>query len=238
MAGTEQSRAPRVKICGLRDSDAALVAARAGADYLGFVFVEGVRRQLTPYRGQEAVRGYRIRTRDHRSARARARTAKTVGLFRNQDAAWVNRVAQQVDLDYVQLCGDEDDAYMRAIWKPIFRQVRVRHDDDPAALRDDVMRHIDAGRHVVLDRYDADTPGGAGRAFDWALASGIVDCERVFLAGGLDPSNVGDAVESLSPWGVDVSSGVETDGVKDHDKIGQFVEAAKSRTVQPQATAG
>lgn len=218
---------PRVKICGIRDSDSALVAARSGADLLGFCFVEGVRRQLTPFQGQEIVRGYRIRTRDHRRSRARESTAKTVGLFRNQDAKWVNRVAQQVDLDYIQLCGEEDEQYCRAIWKPIIRQVRVPQDIDRHDLSRTVDSHLEAGRHVLLDRFDPETPGGSGKRFDWKLAEGISNNDRVLLAGGLDADNVKDAIALLQPWGVDVSTGVETDGIKDHHKIRAFINAAK-----------
>lgn len=221
---------PRVKICGLRDSDSALVAARAGADLLGFCFVEGVRRQLTPFQGQEIVRGYRIRTRDHRQSRARERTAKTVGLFRNQGAKWVNRVAQQVDLDYIQLCGEEDDQYYRAIWKPIIRQVRVPHDINRDDLSKTVETHLKAGRHVLLDSFHAETPGGSGMKFNWDLAEGVTQNDRILLAGGLDPDNVTDAITMLQPWGVDVSTGVETDGIKDHQKIRAFINAAKGKT--------
>lgn len=224
----EQQYTPRVKICGIRDSDSALIAARAGADFLGFVFVEGVRRQLTPFQGQEIVRGYRIRTRDHRKSRARDKVAKTVGLFRNQDAKWVNRVAQRVDLDYIQLCGDEDEAYTRAIWKPVFRQVRVKPDTDNATLAATVEPHINAGAHVILDTYDSDAPGGSGKRFNWELAAGIAQSDNVLLAGGLDSDNVASAIDQLKPWGVDVSTGVETDGIKDPDKIRRFIETAKS----------
>ena len=224
----EQPYTPRVKICGIRDSDSALIAARAGADFLGFVFVEGVRRQLTPFQGQEIVRGYRIRTRDHRKSRARDKVAKTVGLFRNQDAKWVNRVAQRVDLDYIQLCGDEDEAYTRAIWKPVFRQVRVKPDTDNATLAATVEPHINAGAHVILDTYDSDAPGGSGKRFNWELAAGIAQSENVLLAGGLDSDNVASAIDQLTPWGIDVSTGVETDGIKDPDKIRRFIETAKS----------
>lgn len=228
MPSHDNNYTPRVKICGLRDSDAALTAARAGADFLGFVFVEGVRRQLTPFQGQEIVRGYRIRTRDHRKTRARDNVAKTVGLFRNQDAKWVNRVAQQVDLDYIQLCGDEDEAYTRAIWKPIFRQVRVKPDTNAAQLASTVKPHLAAGQHIILDTYDTDAPGGSGKRFNWQLAEGIAHADNVLLAGGLAPDNVASAIERLKPWGVDVSTGVETDGIKDLDKVRRFIQNAKS----------
>ena len=219
---------PKVKICGLRDGESALEAASAGADFLGVILVEGVRRQLTPFQAQEVVRNYRIRARDHRVRGLRDKGPKVVGSFRNQDARWVNKMAQQIDLDYVQLCGDEDDAYFRAMWKPVIRQVRVKPDTRPADLKDEIDQHLDAGRFVLLDSYHEHTPGGTGEAFDWELAADVADQEGVLLAGGLDPDNVADAVSQLQPWAVDVSSGVETDGIKDHSKIRSFLNSAKA----------
>lgn len=218
---------PKVKICGFRDGESALEAARCGADFLGFVLVEGVRRQLTPFGAQEVVRNYRIRARDHRVTRARFKGPKIVGLFRNQDARWVNKVARQVDLDYVQLCGEEDEAYMRSMWRPVIRQIRVKSGANTSDLLEIVEHHLSQGRYVLLDSFDEGTPGGSGKVFDWRLAEGIADKENVLLAGGLDLVNVGSAISQLSPWGVDVSSGVESGGLKDHSKIRDFIQVAK-----------
>ncbi len=224
---TKMSYQPKVKICGIRDGDSAVEAVRAGADFLGVVLVEGVRRQLTRFQAQEVVRNYRIRARDHRIKRLREKGAKVVGLFRNQDVRWVNKTAQEVDLDCVQLNGEEDEAYMRAMWKPVIRQVRIKSDMSRDGLSDLVDHHLSLDRIVLLDRYDEQAPGGTGKTFDWGIAEGIADRDGVLLAGGLTPSNVDSAVEQLKPWGVDVSTGVETDGIKDHLKIRAFVEAAK-----------
>ncbi len=239
---------PKVKIDGLRDTESALVAADAGADYLGFIFVEGVRRQLQPTEGQMVIRGYRIRghrrpaptnaivtplgkrTRGPGGSGQRGDGPKLVGVFRNQPADFVNNVARVADLDIVHLCGDEDEAYMRSMWKPVLRQVRVRAGTSPAELAALVRPHISAGRMVVLDSYDERTPGGAGVAFDWSAAEGVASLTGVLLAGGLTPKNVQSAIGRLKPWGVDVSSGVETDGVKDPEKIRAFVAAAKRPT--------
>ena len=218
---------PKVKICGIRDGDSAVEAVRSGADFLGVVLVEGVRRQLTRFQAQEVVRNFRIRARDHRIKRLRQKGAKVVGLFRNQDIRWVNKTAQEVDLDCVQLNGEEDEAYMRAMWKPVIRQVRVKSDWSRDELSDLVDHHLSQDRIVLLDRYEEHQPGGTGKTFDWRIAEGIANREGVLLAGGLTPSNVDSAVEQLKPWGVDVSTGVETDGIKDHSKIRAFVEAAK-----------
>ena len=219
---------PKVKICGVGDGNSAFVAASSGADYFGVVLVEGVRRQLTPFRAQEVVRDFRIRARDHRVRRLRQKGPQVVGLFRNQDARWVNTTARQVDVDYVQLNGEEDETYMRAMWKPIIRQVRIKSDWSRERLSDLVDHHLSLDRIVLLDSYDEAQPGGTGKTFDWSVAKGIADREGVLLAGGLTPENVDNAMQELKPWGVDVSTGVETDGIKDHSKIRAFIETAKS----------
>lgn len=214
------SKRLKVKIDGLRTVEAALVAAEAGADFMGFVFVEGVRRQLRPDEGAAIIAEYRSLT--------QASGPKITGLFRDQPIEWVNNVGDRVGLDVVQLTGDEDDAYSSQITRPIVRQVHIRPETTHEQLSSIVQAHLDAGRTVVLDRYDPKTPGGAGKVFDWSVAEGIASRERVLLAGGLNPENIADAVQLLRPWGVDVSSGVETDGRKDHGKIRAFIEAARS----------
>ena len=219
---------PKVKICGIRDGDSAVEAAGAGADFLGVNLVEGVRRQLTRFQAQEVVRNYRIRARDHRINRLRDKGPKVVGLFRNQDARWVNSATQQIDLDCVQLCGDEDETYIRSMWKPVLRPIHIKPSMSRDELSDLVDHHLELDRIVLLDTYDENTPGGTGKTFDWSIAEGIVNREGVLLAGGLNPENVDDAVQQLTPWGVDVSTGVETDGIKDHAKIRAFIETAKS----------
>lgn len=211
----------RVKICGLRSADAAEVAAVAGADFLGFNFVEGVRRQLQPDEGKSVIAEYRARVQKH------GVQTKVVGLFRDQDLAWVNDLSATLALDYVQLHGDEDEAYLARLRCKVIRQVRVRPDTTQDDLAAEVQSHLDAGRIALLDKYDAKVPGGSGIKFDWTVAEGIANRENVMLAGGLNPENVQDAIRMLNPWAVDVASGVETDGVKDHDKIRAFIKAAR-----------
>ena len=140
----------------------------------------------------------------------------------------MNQISRQMDLDCVQLTGEEDESYALSVHKPVFRQVRIRPETTQQELADAVQTQLDAGRNVVLDRYDAKVPGGGGVSFDWSVAEGVANREGVLLAGGLNPENVGDAIRQLSPWGVDVSSGVETDGAKDHDKIRTFIEAVRA----------
>lgn len=215
------SNAIKVKICGVQTVEAALVAAESGADFLGFNFVEGVRRQLQAAEGIALIN-------DFRDAYGKRGELKVVGLFRNQDLAWVNDVVEQAGLDCVQLADDEDDSYVTSINRPVMRQVRVKPGMTQGELAASVQVELGAGRKVLLDRYDAKAPGGAGIRFDWSVAQGVANSEGVLLAGGLTPGNVGDAIRQLQPWGVDVASGVETDGVKDHDKIRAFIAAARA----------
>ena len=212
----------RVKICGLRDAQNALVAADAGADFLGFNFVEGVRRQIQPDEGQWITEGF-IGGRE-----GIPNGPKLVGLFRDQSVDWVRRVAQQCHLHMAQLNGKEDLAYAEELIVPVLRQIRVKPDDTGEDLRTEVNRWLNAGHMVLLDSYDPSVPGGTGVAFDWSVADGIAELEGVMLAGGLTPENVGAAIQQLNPWGVDVASGVEADGVKDPDLIRDFVNAAKN----------
>ena len=210
----------RVKICGLRTAEHALAAAEAGADLLGFVFVEGVRRQLQPRQGWDVVSGYR-------AAHGPGGPA-LVGLFRNQPLEWVNGVIRDAGLDYAQLCGDETPEYAAGLLAPAIRQVLVRPNTEPGQLRRDVTDALAGHEMVVLDRFDPVAPGGTGKPFDWRIAEGVAGARGVLLAGGLDPGNVADAVRMLQPWGVDVSTGVETDGVKDPARISAFITAARS----------
>ena len=213
----------KFKICGLRDADNALVAASAGADFLGFNFVPGVRRRI-PVHDARAVIG-ELRERCDRT------TPRVVGLFADQPADEVNRTIDACGLDLVQLCGEESRDYMRLILEPVVKMIKVRDEDglDEAAAR--TIQAADAlvadGHMVQLDKYEAGAKGGTGRTFDWRVAARVAERHDIVLAGGLDPDNVRRAIDAVSPWAVDVSSGVETDGVKDPAKIRAFAAAVK-----------
>ncbi len=225
----------RFKICGMRDSGSALTAAAHGADMLGFVFVNGVRRQLTPERGAEIIGEYRhalstcpetIRPGDDSD------TPRIVGLFANQPAEFINRVARLCGLDYAQLCGGEPAEMWDSLDIPIIRQVRVREDIPRRDAIGDALRQVREARAIgnlaVLDKHKEGALGGTGFAFDWNIARAIACDYDVLLAGGLTPENVSEAIAIARPWGVDVSSGVEIDGAKDADRIAAFAAAVRA----------
>ncbi len=197
------------------------MASDAGATHLGFNFIEGVRRQIQPEDGVQIIS-------DYKSGRDSSNKPELVGLFLNQDPNFVNETARNAGLDSLQLCGDEDAEYISKIELPVFKMVRVKDGSTPDSLSDAVSPILDAGHGIVLDRYDKKVLGGSGKSFDWSAAEGVVNRDGVFLAGGLDPENVQSAIKQLSPWGVDVASGVETDGVKDPNRIRAFIEAARN----------
>jgi len=213
----------RSKICGLREPGHAVIAADSGTDFLGFNFVHGVRRQLSEERGHAVISEYR---------KLRGEGGpKLVGLFANQPLEEVNRIVGQCDIDLAQICGDEPLDYLDRVDVPVIRQVRVRADGPGdgavAEVLDTVSAVADRGHMVVLDRYQAGTLGGTGLSFDWDIAREVAERYDFLLAGGLSPDNVASAIDRVKPWAVDVSSGVETNGVKDPDKIVAFARQVR-----------
>lgn len=214
----------RIKICGLRDARHALFAAERGADFLGFVFVPSVRRCLALDDAQRIVAEYREAFGPGGPA--------LVGLFSDQPSEFVNKALEDVGLDLAQICGDEPLEYLSEVIRPA---IRVVHVGESATLDEEIDRVSkrlnalkEAGVTVTLDRKSSVQPGGLGVPFNWAIAERLSEKHDFLLAGGLTPANVAEAISTVHPWGVDVSSGVETDGVKDTAKIEAFIAAVKA----------
>ena len=194
----------RVKICGLRDVAGATAAVNAGADLLGFHFCPSPRR-VSAEEAKEIVEGLAVRP-------------KIVGVFIDQEQEEVRQIAEFVGLDLVQLHGSESPGFDAG--RPVIKVLKVRDGEIP-----DAEGWPDP---VMLDSWSPDQRGGTGRKWDWELARPLFFRRRVFIAGGLEPGNVGKVVSDFKPYGVDVSSGVEAEiGVKDPDKIREFVRAVR-----------
>jgi phosphoribosylanthranilate isomerase len=194
----------RVKICGICDFDAAQAAVEAGADLLGFHFCSSDRR-VSPEEAKAIVDALAVRP-------------KIVGVFIDQDAAEVREIADFVGLDMLQLHGSEAPGFDAG--RPVLKVLKVRDGQvpDATAWPDPIM----------LDSWSLDQRGGTGRTWDWELARELLVTRKVFIAGGLEPGNVGKVVTDLKPYGVDVSSGVEASvRVKDHNKVRAFVHAVR-----------
>ena len=200
----------KVKICGMTRMEDIAVANAACPDYVGFVFAKS-RRQI-----------------DHHAA-AQFKSAlcseiQTVGVFVNETVENIAALVQANVIDIVQLHGYEDAAYMerlRAMTRvPIIKSVRVQ-----SAEQIQYYGHLPCD-YLLLDTYVKGEWGGSGKSFDWNVIPKLQ--KPYFLAGGLNPQNVLDAVETLHPYCVDVSSGVETDGIKDSNKMAEFVKRVRS----------
>ncbi len=213
----------RVKICGIRNLDDASVAAEAGADYIGMVFVPERRRRITPQEAKVIVEGVRASS---------GSVPRIVGLFADQSVEEVSGIIDYCGLDLVQLCGQETVKYAGELGCGVIKVVHVAESataDDDSGTGARVKEFSGLGHLVTLDRFVEGIQGGTGQGFDWGVATSLSRAGHPFLlAGGLTPENVAEAITTVNPWGVDVSSGVETDGNKDHTKIRLFLNNARN----------
>jgi len=201
----------RVKICGITNLPDAQVAVEAGADALGFNFYEKSPRCVSPATAAEI-------------SRAQPPFTLRVGVFVNPSEELVRRAIGECGLNLLQFHGDEPPEFCTQFGLMSMKAFRVR---DAESLKELAKYHTDAW---LLDAYVSDTFGGTGEKFNWHLAAELPKSGRpVFLAGGLTPENVAEAIRQVQPFGVDVSSGVESSpGRKDPGKVRSFINSAKS----------
>jgi len=231
-----------VKICGVSEPGHARAAASLGADFIGIVFASAWRqvtldqakrvaaalRQSLPVRQAGSEQVLELPSGDASSAYIesllRKRRPLLVGVFADQEADTINAIADDVGLDLIQLSGSEPWEFCRLLKRPVLKSSKV-HDGQAA---EEVLAGIGEGAIAHLDSYVEGAYGGAGRNLDWSIAAEVARRLPVMLAGGLRPDNVAHAIRIVRPWAVDVSSGVETERIKDVKKIRAFIQAAKA----------
>ena len=198
----------RIKVCGLTRLEDALLAASLGADALGFVFWASSPRAISP----EAAAAIVLQL---------PPLVGRVGVFVDASPSEVAAIANTVGLTALQLHGDEQPDRYTQLWLPIMKSIAL---DDEAARQ--AAAAWPARFTVLVDAADREKRGGTGRRANWAHAAALAAIRPVVLAGGLSPDNVGEAIRTVRPWAVDVSSGVESSpGVKDSDALRRFVAA-------------
>ena len=204
----------RVKICGISDSATAVVAAEAGADAIGLIFAPS-RRRVTAAQAREI-------------AAALPPFVTKVGVFVDEERGRIEELIAACGLGAVQLHGAEPPEFCVGFHVPVVKAIRVK---DASSLQQMTAYQVDA---FLLDTFDASALGGTGRTFDWTLAIQAARTHRTILSGGMTPVNVVEALTRVVPYGVDVSSGVETDGRKDHAKIRDFIRRVREWDVENQ----
>ncbi|MBO5353484.1 MAG: phosphoribosylanthranilate isomerase [Lachnospiraceae bacterium] len=200
----------KIKLCGLKRACDIVWANELKPDYIGFVFAKSSRRYVEP---EEAGKLKAMLS----------ESIKAVGVFADEEPEVVAELVKRRIIDAVQLHGCEDEGFLTQLRKmihvPVFQAFRIKN-------REDVQRAEKSSADMIL----LDAGAGCGETFDWNLLQNIG--RPYFLAGGLTPENVADAIERLELYGVDASSSLETEGVKERQKMEAFVEAVRGKEKQ------
>jgi phosphoribosylanthranilate isomerase len=216
------ARGAIVKIDGLREPEHAAAAAASGADLIGFIFAPA-RRQVTAAVARSCIEAAR--------AAVREQPVLAVGVFVDASPSEMANIARECGIEALQLHGAEPPEALEHLPVPALKALRPRPGTNAAQLMAEIGRYHSSPQPplgILVDGYTEEFAGGTGVRADWRLAAKVCASFPIILAGGLDPENVGVAIRKVRPLGVDVSSGVEIDGVKDPSRIEAFVRAART----------
>ncbi|ENQ3104964.1 phosphoribosylanthranilate isomerase [Bacillus cereus] len=203
---------PLIKICGIRTYKEALAAVSLGANAIGFVFSSS-KRQVDSDTVKEIISKLPPFT-------------NAVGVFVDEEIEKVNEIAKYCGLTYVQLHGVESPEYCSKINVPVIKTIKVKSEEDIYSMKKYNTYAF------VLDSFVQGQSGGTGKVFDWNLATKASEYGNVILAGGLTPENLLQAIKKIRPLAVDVSSGVEKDGMKDMKRMYEFVKICQKYNIQ------
>jgi len=216
LAGANESI--QVKICGLRTHVHLNAAIEAGADMLGFIFYEPSHRYIQPAQMKMLLENTRFSSLPEDGQHV----PDLVGVFVNEDADCINDIAERIGLHFVQLHGNESPEFCQLIKRPVIKALQLDNSED----RGKVKAYRETSWRILLDT-PSNAWGGTGATHDWSLARSVAQNTPILLAGGLTPQNVAEAISQVRPWGVDVSSGVETNKHKDVTKIQAFIQQVR-----------
>jgi phosphoribosylanthranilate isomerase len=205
----------RIKFCGLTRAEDVRLAVELGVDYVGLVFAPHSKRRLS------LDQAHALRT-------LVPEEIAVVALVMDNDAHYIRSIVEQVQPDFLQFHGSEDDAFCAAFGVPFFKAIAMGSEDEDALAR---TAEFPTAYGYLLDGHGKGEQGGSGQRFDWMRAPRLD--KPVLLAGGLSSENVATAIRSARPWGVDVSSGIESaPGIKNPDRMRMFVEEARRADAQ------
>lgn len=211
----------KVKICGISNPEHAIAVAEAGADFIGMVFAPS-KRKVDSERAFEIIAEINKWKTLHKNNQV-----KTVAVFVNESVEVMNQTVKTCQFDYVQLNGEEAIEQCQEVSVPVFKALRL----DDLNINVQAERYSQCSSYILLDSAPKGIWGGTGKTGSWDVASVVSKQYPLILAGGLTPENVAEAVRKVQPEAVDVSTGVETDGIKDPEKIYRFICNAKQVSI-------
>lgn len=212
---TEQSDRTKIKICGITNLEDARFIAGALVDFMGFIFYNKSPRYIEPGEAGAIINWIE--------------GPEKVGVFVNQSIDDVNSIAKQTGLDFVQLHGDESPEYCELIEKPIIKVIHIEEESVDYLLKYQIEQYSDVADYLLFDTKIEELWGGTGNSFDWSMISDLDVQIPFFLSGGLNAENIKEAIETVQPFAVDVSSSLEQNpGLKDFGKIEAFMDEIRA----------
>lgn len=212
---SDQKERTRIKICGITNLEDARFAAGALVDYLGFIFYEKSPRYIEPGEAGAIINWLE--------------GPEKVGVFVNQPLDDVNRIAKETGLDYVQLHGEESVEYCELVEKPIIKVIHIQEETVPYLLKHQIEQYSKVADFLLFDTKIDGLWGGTGTSFDWDILNDADVELPFFLSGGLSRENIKQAIETVRPYAIDVSSSLEAKpGLKDFSKIEGFMDELNS----------
>ena len=211
---------PKIKICGIKQISTAKLLIDLEVDFVGLNFIKNSTRYLNEKNAKQIVDYID----DYR--KSKKSQIQKVGLFLNEKIEKLNYLSKIFNLDFVQLCGNEDIEYISMVQKPVIKVVHIKEKMHSDELKKKIESFSSVSKYIILDTFSKSSAGGTGLTFDWSEYKNLFN-KNIFIAGGLNPDNIKDFSNSYLPWAIDVSSGVESNKEKDPEKINLFIRNSK-----------
>ena len=211
---------PKIKICGIKENRTAKLLVDLEVDFVGLNFINNSSRYLNE-KNAKHISDYIDDYRESKKSQI-----QKVGLFLNEKIEKLNHLTKIYNLDFVQLCGNEDIEYISMVEKPVIKVVHIKKKMNFDELKNNIKSFFSVSKYIILDTFSKSSAGGTGETFDWSEYKKLFN-KNIFIAGGLNPDNIKDFSNSYLPWAIDVSSGVESNKEKDPEKINLFIKNSK-----------